>query len=100
MLSLSTTIRRTLAIRPLHHTLLQTASYVTARKDREIVRPHEEARDDMGTVKAANNDTSSMDQITNLLDKVAITGSSQSNNFRSELLSLLHVCTHLSSSCP
>lgn len=75
---------RGLRIRPvsfLKPTVLQTASYVIARRSREVARSHEFTRDDTATVEAASNNSNGMDQITSILDNVAMSGSPQSNNF-------------------
>lgn len=63
-------------------TVLQTASYVITRRSREVARSHV----DEDTLKAVNNTRSGMDEITDILDNVAISGSPQSHNFSSELL--------------
>jgi hypothetical protein len=66
-------------------TVLQTASYVTTRKSREAASL-DFTRDDRDTPEVANTSRSGMDEITNILDNVTISGSPQSNNFSSELL--------------
>lgn len=58
-------------------TVLQTASYVITRRSREVARSHV----DEDTLKAVNNTRSGMDEITDILDNVAISGSPQSHNF-------------------
>lgn len=61
-------------------TVLQTASYVTTRKSREAASL-DFTRDDRDTPEVANTSRSGMDEITNILDNVTISGSPQSNNF-------------------
>ena len=81
MLSLSI---RALAIRPVLFSkpaVLQTTSYVTTRRSREVAKSQEFTRDD---TDVASNISNSMDQITNILDNVAMSGAPQSNSFKGE----------------
>jgi hypothetical protein len=66
-------------------TVLQTASYVITRRSREVANSHDFTRNDEDTPVAANNTRSGMDEITNILDNVDISGLPLSSNFSSEL---------------
>ena len=65
--------------------VLQTASYAITRRSREVAKLDEFTRNDADTVEAANDSSNSMDQITDILDSVVMSGSPQSSNFTSEL---------------
>jgi len=57
-------------------TLLQTASYVTTRRSREVAKADGFSPDGVDAVEAANDSSNGMDQITKILDNAP-----QSNNF-------------------
>jgi hypothetical protein len=68
-------------------TVVQSASYVVARKNRAVpgdIDPTRNETDVKDSTQAASN--SSMEPITNILDNVAFSESPQSNTFSSESL--------------
>jgi hypothetical protein len=68
---------------PLPPTFIQSASYVTSRKNRVIPKATDEpTRDDTqvnDSTQVASN--AGMDQLTNILDNASSSGSPQSNTF-------------------